>query len=107
MPIWVTKTVNTERLPQMSEPRNADHIELALTAYILSDVINDSSLETLRADEDLLEDGMVDSLGIMRLVAFIEQKFGFSVPAQDVTVENFMSVEAIVTYLTPKLGNGD
>ena len=74
-----------------------------LTSYILSDVLLDSAQTELAADDDLLEDGLVDSLGIMRLLAYIESEFGFAVPAQDVTVETFMSVEAIVAYLEPNV----
>ena len=75
----------------------------ALTAYILSDVLLDSSQTELAADDDLLEDGLVDSLGVMRLIAFIDDEFGFAVPPEDVTVDSFMSVSAIVTYLQPKV----
>ena len=35
--------------------------------------------------------------------AYIESEFGFAVPAQDVTVETFMSVDAIVAYLEPNV----
>ena len=63
----------------------------------------DSSQFELAANDDLLEDGLVDSLGIMKLLAYIESEFGFAVPAQGVTVETFMSVDAIVVYLEPNV----
>jgi len=81
----------------------ADEMTRQLTAYILSDVLLDSSQTKLAADDDLLEDGLVDSLGVMRLIAFIESEFGFAVPPEDVTVDSFMSVSAIVTYLLPNV----
>ena len=78
---------------------NSEELAQKLTSYIMSDVLLDSTQTELAVDDDLLEDGLVDSLGIMRLLAYIETEFGFAVPAQDVTVETFMSVEAIVAYL--------
>ena len=69
----------------------------------MSDVLLDSSQSELTVNDDLLEDGLVDSLGIMKLLAYIESEFGFAVPAQDVTVETFMSVDAIVAYLEPNV----
>jgi len=78
---------------------NGEELAQKLTSYIMSDVLLDSTQTELAVDDDLLEDGLVDSLGIMRLLAYIETEFGFAVPAQDVTVETFMSVEAIVAYL--------
>ena len=75
---------------------STEELTRKLIAYIMSDVLLDSSQFELAANDDLLEDGLVDSLGIMKLLAYIESEFGFAVPAQDVTVETFMSVDAIV-----------
>ena len=82
---------------------STEQLTQKLIAYIMSDVLLDSSQFELAANDDLLEDGLVDSLGIMKLLAYIESEFGFAVPAQDVTVETFMSVDAIVVYLEPNV----
>ena len=82
---------------------STEELTRKLIAYIVSDVLLDSSQFELAVDDDLLEDGLVDSLGIMKLLAYIESEFGFAVPAQDVTVETFMSVDAIVAYLEPNV----
>ena len=50
-------------------------------------------------DENLLADGMVDSLGMLRLVSFIEESYDFRVPPADFTIENFRTIETIVAYL--------
>ena len=82
---------------------STEELTRKLIAYIMSDVLLDSSQFELAANDDLLEDGLVDSLGIMKLLAYIESEFGFAVPAQDFTVETFMSVDAIVVYLEPNV----
>jgi D-alanine--poly(phosphoribitol) ligase subunit 2 len=46
-----------------------------------------------------LEEGLIDSLGVMRLVAFLEEEFDVKIPPQDLTIENFITVQAITTYL--------
>jgi acyl carrier protein len=53
----------------------------------------------LSADDDLLSSGIVDSLGILRLVAFVEERFGIQMPDEDVVFENFHSVNALADYL--------
>lgn len=58
-------------------------------------------------DDDLLGSGLVDSLGIMSIVFFVEQELGFKVPAEDVTIENFQSIETIDAYLTRRRGEGE
>lgn len=50
-------------------------------------------------DENLLLSGLVDSLGVMQLVRFLETQFDVQVPAEDVTIEHFMTIEAITTYI--------
>lgn len=49
--------------------------------------------------EDLLGSGLVDSMGIMKLINFIESEFEVKVPPEDMTIENFMTVQDIEEYL--------
>ena len=48
--------------------------------------------------EDLLSAGLLDSLSILKLVAFIEESFGIQVPDEDLVYDNFKSVSAMVEY---------
>lgn len=48
------------------------------------------------SDEDsLLDSGAIDSLGILDVVAFLEQEFGISVEDDDLNPENFDNVSAL------------
>jgi acyl carrier protein len=69
-----------------------------LARYITSDLLNQGDL-TVADDEDLLGSGLLDSLSVMSLVHFIEQELSIDVPAEDVTIENFVSLDAIEAYL--------
>lgn len=51
------------------------------------------------ADDEIVLDGTVDSLGVTRLVAFIEKEFSVTVPPQDVTIENFRSIATMAQYV--------
>jgi acyl carrier protein len=53
-------------------------------------------------EEDLLSEGIIDSLGILQLVAFIEDEFGIKIDDEDVVLENFQSVAALSRYLETK-----
>lgn len=64
--------------------------------FIESELLSGHPVED---DEDLLVGGSVDSLGVMRLVAFIETTFALRVPAGDVRLPNFATVDAITAYL--------
>lgn len=70
--------------------------------YILQEIHGgESDLEILPSD-DLLGSGIVESMGMMRLIEFIEKKYSFKVPPQDMTIEHFMTVEAMVNYISSK-----
>lgn len=64
----------------------------------------DSEIEIMPED-DLLNSGLIDSLGIVRLISFLESEFGLKIPPQDMVIENFMSVEAICVYIKNKTNN--
>ena len=71
--------------------------EQKLLGFIKNDLLG-GSVEVF-SDTDLLKTGLIDSLGIMRLVAFLENEYKTTIPAQDLTLENFSSVGTIVAYL--------
>ncbi|GAP10779.1 acyl carrier protein [Bellilinea caldifistulae] len=76
--------------------------QMIINNFILNELAKGRK-KTINNDEDLLAEGIIDSLGILQLVAFIEEKFNFTVPDEDVVIENFMSVNALSSYLDQKL----
>jgi acyl carrier protein len=69
-----------------------------LARYIANDLL-DQRDRSIADDEDLLESGLLDSLSVMSLVHFIEQELRIEVPAEDVTIDNFVSLAAIEAYI--------
>jgi len=67
--------------------------------YVSAELLVDPELG-LEEDEELLATGRIDSMSVMRLVAFINDEFSITIPNEDLVVENFKSVEAIDTYLS-------
>jgi acyl carrier protein len=72
-----------------------------LLVYIKKEII-ESELDELKEDDELLSTGLVDSMGIMRIVRFIEKTFKISIPFEDMTIENFMTIKAITFYIMNK-----
>jgi acyl carrier protein len=69
-----------------------------IAGFITSELLLDPTFE-LSPDEDMLAAGLLDSLGIMRLVAFVSDEFATSIPEEHIVIENFGSVSAIDAYL--------
>ena len=68
-----------------------------LKTFMQNELINGTV--TLNNDDDLLLSGLIDSLGVVRLIAFIEQTFDTHIPPEDVTIENFGTVQSIADYI--------
>lgn len=77
--------------------------ETALTEFVRNELLHGRKM-ALTDDADLLSAGIVDSLGILRLVAFMEERFGVKVPDEDVVFENFQSIKAMAGYVSQRLG---
>jgi len=71
--------------------------------YLLSHSA-DADVVELSDDESLLEAGVIDSAGMVELIAYLEGTFGVSIDEDDMVPENFDSVNAIVAFVDNKLG---
>lgn len=72
--------------------------ESILMGYVKNELLRGRG-EKLTPADDLLSAGIIDSLGILQMVGFIEDRFGIQVPDEDVVYENFHSVKALAEYL--------
>lgn len=50
----------------------------------------------------LVEEEIIDSLGIFLLLGFIKERFGVEVDPEDVTMENFATIQAITNLVEKK-----
>ncbi|HTG00854.1 MAG TPA: phosphopantetheine-binding protein [Nitrospirota bacterium] len=76
-----------------------------LEKYLLTEIAADSGKRSLGADEDLLEQGIIDSMGILKLVAHIEQTHGIKVLDEDVIPDNFQNLNTIAGFIEQKMKN--
>mgnify|MGYP003394117168 CR=1 FL=1 len=53
----------------------------------------------VQMDDNLLSNGMVNSLGMMRLVTFIEDTFNIQVAPEDFIIENFRTIDVVAEYI--------
>jgi acyl carrier protein len=58
--------------------------------------------QNISNDEPLLKNGLIDSLGILEVVTFVENEFSITVSDEDLLPENFGSVESIAEFVQSK-----
>lgn len=56
----------------------------------------------LTDEASLLEEGIIDSTGVLEMVAFLEETFAIQVDNSELTPENLDSIKAIATFLLRK-----
>jgi acyl carrier protein len=59
--------------------------------------------DRLRNDDSFLDNGIIDSTGILELVGFLHERFGVDVEDQELVPENLDSIDRLVTYVQVKL----
>ena len=67
--------------------------------YIKDNLLTGKGEIELSPEDDLLGSGLLDSMGVMRLVGFVEETFNIKIPPEDIVIENFMDVRAITNYV--------
>ncbi len=56
-------------------------------------------MDAIPHDLDLLAGEVIDSLGIVQLISFLEEKYGVKVRDDDLDPENFRSVDTIASFV--------
>ena len=79
-------------------------MEEVINDYVSRELVQDASLLPLGNATSLLETGIIDSLSLLRLVVFIQQRLGITVDDVDLVPEHFDSVDAICAYLRSREG---
>jgi len=74
-------------------------VEKIINDYVSQELVPDPALLPLADDTPLLDSGILDSLGLLRLVVFLEERFGITMDDADLMPENFISVNSICAYL--------
>ena len=57
----------------------------------------------LKDDTSFLEEGIVDSTGILELVTYIEDEFSITVEDEELIPENLDSIDNVANYLQRKM----
>ncbi len=69
-----------------------------LKIFIFQELVHIPDAELFSGDGDLLEAGL-DSMGIMRLVLFIEEKFGVTLPDEEIEPDNIQTLNRISSWI--------
>jgi acyl carrier protein len=79
-----------------------DQFEEQIRDFLTNNFIFDQSIQ-LGPDDSLMENGVVDSTGILEVIMWVESNFGIHVEDNEVLPDNFDSIKNIADYARRKL----
>jgi acyl carrier protein len=79
-------------------------IAIEVERFIVREIAAGRGIDAVAHDRDVLADGIIDSLGITELIAFLEDKYAIEVGDEDIDAENFRTIDDIVAFVTRKGG---
>jgi acyl carrier protein len=72
-----------------------------IKAFIQKEFLRAAEFDLDNSDS-LIEQGIIDSLGIMKLMTYLEQSFGIKVADEELVPVNFETIESISSFVRSK-----
>ncbi len=77
--------------------------ETILREFVLNELHWDEARGVLTPDYPLIENHVVDSMGLLMLVSFVEERFGIALADEELIPEHFGSIQSVATLVEKKL----
>lgn len=74
-----------------------------IKSFIITNFLFGQEGDGIAPDQSFLESGIIDSTGLLELVAFVEQKYGISIGDRELVPENLDSLQNISRFVARKL----
>ncbi len=79
-----------------------ERIRAELTGFIVTNYLFGDESRVPRASDQLVEEGIVDSTGILELIEFLESNFGIEVAEAETLPENLGSIASLTRFVLSK-----
>ena len=80
---------------------------IAIRDYILREFLVGENPERLTDTTPLISGGILDSIAIIKLIAFLEETFPLTIEDTDMVPENFQTLNDVERFIAGKLGTGN
>lgn len=81
-------------------------IEQQLRKFLADNFILENQGADIDSEESLTQSGVLDSMGVLELIMYIEEEFGVRIPDEDTLPENLDSISRVVSYVSRRLTDG-
>ncbi len=81
-------------------------LEQQIRKYVADNLLSTEDGFEYSNDSSFISEGLIDSVGVMELVAFVQSQFAITIDQREVTPDNFDSVNKLATFIRCKQGSG-
>ncbi len=81
-------------------------LDQQVRSYLVQNLLYIDDASQYDNDASFIGEGLIDSMGIMELVTYVQSRFGISVEQHEVTPDNFDSVNKLVAFIRNKQAAG-
>ena len=78
-------------------------IETDVREFVTDNFVFGRANVSLDGDDSLLEEGLIDSTGVLELVTFIEDRFDVTVEDEELVPDNLDSINRLITFIEAKV----
>jgi acyl carrier protein len=80
-------------------------VQQTIRDFVLQELVTGDEGLTLKDDDSLFQLGIIDSLSIIQLLAFMDSEFDVQIQSGDVNAANFDSIHRLSAYISDKLAS--
>jgi acyl carrier protein len=76
-----------------------------IRAFIKTKIMKEENIDDFKDTDSLIETGIIDSLGIQILLAYLESTYSIKISDDELLPENFETIDAIDQFIRQKMGD--
>ena len=81
-----------------------NELSAKIKEFIMTEVNPELGLTHIDDGEPLIESGIVDSLGVLKIMSFLDETFGVDLSSEEIKLENFRDVRTICDLVAKQAG---
>jgi acyl carrier protein len=86
--------------------QNKSGLEAEIRKFITENMLFSADGFNYDDNDSLLDAGIVDSIGVMELVTFVDKTYQITVPPEDILPDNFDSISRLASYIRRRQEGG-
>ena len=78
---------------------NREMVVESIRGFFETDLLKRSQVEHVSNGDNVIAAGIVDSLGIIKIISYLEDTFSVEIDDSDLVMENFETIESMATFV--------